>query len=251
MVSEPRWYREQMNSKRFKPFTVKYLETDLWIGIDENSYLHSIKKFCLEKIRLYRQQLDNYILINKYFKTSFVPLPFDPSAPEIARDMMLKSQNSSVGPMACVAGAFSDFLGREIIENFNPAELIIENGGDVFILSREDMKVAVYAGKSPLSGKIGINIPSEYTPLGVCTSSATVGPSVSLGKTDATMVVCSSAALADGYASFFGNQVSSPSDIDKVINSAKNVPKIISAIIVCQDKFGICGKLKLEIFRKS
>jgi ApbE superfamily uncharacterized protein (UPF0280 family) len=65
------------------------------------------------------------------------------------------------------------------------------------------------------------------------------------------MIVCSSAALADGYASFFGNQVNSPEDIDKVINSIKNIPEIISAIIVCQDKFGICGKFKLEIFKAA
>jgi ApbE superfamily uncharacterized protein (UPF0280 family) len=240
-----------MSSKRFRSFTVKYLETDLWIGVDENSYSKSINNFCLEKIKIYRELLDNYILKNKSFKTSFVPIPLDPSAPSIASDMMLKSQNSSVGPMACVAGAFSDFLAKDIIENFHPAELIIENGGDVFILSKEEMKVAVYAGKSPLSGKIGISIPAEVTPLGVCTSSATVGPSISLGKTDATMIVCSSAALADGYASFFGNQVNSPADIDKVINSIKNIPEIISAIIVCKDKFGICGKLKLEIFKAA
>ena len=249
MNFEPRWYRKQMDSERFVSFNVEYLESDLWIGIDKDSFSKDIQSFSFEKIKSYRQQLDKYILTCPIFRNSLAPLQFDPKAPEIARDMIIQSQNSGTGPMACVAGAFANWLGTDIMKNFNPKELIIENGGDIFTLCKNDLKVAVYAGDSPLSGKIGILIPPEFTPLGVCTSSGTVGPSLSFGKSDATMIVCKNAALADGYASFFGNQVKHPDGIHSILESISKVPEIISAIIVCEDKFGINGKFNLEIIK--
>jgi len=237
-----------MDSERFKSFTVEHLETDLWIGIDKDSFKDNLSSFCLERIKLYRHQLDEYISIAPIFKNSLVPLQFDPKAPEIAQDMIIQSQNTSTGPMSCVAGAFVNWLGTDIMKNFNPKELVIENGGDIFILAKEDINVAVYAGSSPLSGKIGILIPPDFTPIGVCTSSGTVGPSLSFGKSDATMIACRNAALADGYASFFGNQVTNPDGIHSLLESISKIPEIISAIIVCEDKFGINGKFNLEIF---
>jgi uncharacterized protein len=249
MTFEPRWYRKQMDGGRFVSFTVEYLDTDLWIGVDKDAYSKKLQSFCLEKITSYRRQLDEYIAIYPDFRNSLVPIQFDPKAPEIARDMIIQSQNSGTGPMACVAGAFANWLGTEIIQNFNPQELIIENGGDIFVLCKSDLKVAVYAGGSPISGKIGILIPPDFTPLGICTSSGTVGPSMSFGKSDATMICCKNAALADGYASFFGNQVTHPDGIHAILESISKVPEIISAIIVCEDKFGINGKFNLEIIK--
>jgi uncharacterized protein len=237
-----------MDNERFKTFVVKHLETNLWIGINPESFKTDLPSFCLKNIRQHRKQLDDFIELDSTFRTSLVPLPYNNIAPEIAREMYISSQNSDTGPMASVAGAFADMLGKEIIKQFDPKELVIENGGDIYILAKKDMKTAVFAGNSPLSEKIGILIPHEMTPLGICTSSATVGPSLSLGVSDATMIVCKNTALADGYATKFGNMVQSENDIQTVLEKIKKIPEIISAIVVCGDKFGIAGKLKLELF---
>jgi len=249
MSYEPRWYRKQMDSKRFHSFTVTHFETDLWIGVNPDSFQKRMISFCVEKIKLLRNLLDDYITRFPLFRNSLVPLAFDTSAPEIAQEMLLQSQNTGTGPMSCVAGAFAHFMGQELINKFHPKELVIENGGDIFILSEKTIQVAVYAGKSQLSGKIGILVTPDKTPLGICTSSGTVGPSLSFGKADAVMIVCKSTTLADGYATAFANKIHSPDDISNVIESIKKIPEIISALIICDDKFGICGKLKLEIFR--
>lgn len=238
-----------MDNKRFKSFVAKHLETNLWIGINPESYKANLPSFCLNTIKLHRKLLDDFIRSDETFRTSLVPLPYNYLAPEIAREMYISSQNSDTGPMASVAGAFADMLGTEIIKQYNPKELIIENGGDIFIFAEKDMRVAVFAGNSPLSEKIGILIPKEITPIGICTSSAKVGPSLSLGVSDATMIVCKNAALADGFATKFGNMIQSESDVLPVLEKIKKVPEIISAIIVCNDKFGIAGKLKLELFK--
>jgi uncharacterized protein len=238
-----------MDNKRFKSFVVKHFETNLWIGINHESYKADLPSFCLNFIKLHRKLLDDFIRSNETFRTSLVPLPYNNLAPEIAREMYLSSQNSDTGPMASVAGAFADMLGKEIIKKYNPKELIIENGGDIFVLAEKAMNVAVFAGNSPLSEKIGIMIPNEITPLGICTSSAKVGPSLSLGVSDATMIVCKKTALADGFATKFGNMIHSESDVMPVLEKIKKVPEIISTLIVCNNKFGIAGKLKLELFK--
>ena len=237
-----------MQGERFCSFTVQYNETDLWIGINPESYNEEIIEYCKKYIKILHQQLGSYIATNPQFRLNLVPLPFDLAAPSIAQEMLIQSQNAGVGPMACVAGAFSQFVGNEILSKFEVKEIIIENGGDIFLKVNKPINIAVYAGDSPLSGKIGIEILPETSPVGICTSSATVGPSLSLGKTDATMIVCNNTALADGYASFFGNMVLKQSDIESVIEKIKNHPEILSAIIVCGDKFGIGGKLKLKLF---
>jgi uncharacterized protein len=248
MSYENRWYRDNLNNKRFRSFTVKYLETDLWIGIDPGSYHEEIETYCSRLIVSFRKQLDDYIKGYPLFQNCLTPLPFDTFAPYIAQEMFIQSQNAAVGPMACVAGAFSQIIGNEIIKKYSPKELIIENGGDIFLLAKDDINIAVYAGKSILSNKIGICITPNVTPLGICTSSATVGPSMSLGKSDATMIVCKNTALADGYASFFGNMVKSAEDINPVIEKIKNNLDVLSAIIIMGDKFGICGKFKMKLF---
>jgi ApbE superfamily uncharacterized protein (UPF0280 family) len=245
-----RYYRDKMKSPRFSSFEVSYLETDLWIGVDPESFSTSIKDFCHTKIVEYREQLNNYIKLNTAFKTSLSPILFDPYSPAIAQHMMQQTQIAGVGPMASVAGVFAHFLGNDIIKKFKANELIIENGGDIFLLASSDLSISVFAGKSPLSGKIGVKIPANLTPLGICTSSGTVGPSFSMGKADAAMIICHDAALADAYASTFGNLIQTTDDIQPTINKIQNTPEILSAIIVKDDKFGICGKFKLEIFKQ-
>ena len=121
--------------------------------------------------------------------------------------MAMAGEKAGVGPMAAVAGAFSEEIGKTLLRTFPINELVVENGGDIFLKLEKPLVLSVYAGTSVLSEKIGIEIPAQETPLGVCTSAGTVGPSHSFGKADAVMVACKNTAVADAFATALANQV--------------------------------------------
>jgi len=106
--------------------------------------------------------------------------------------------------------------------------------------------MSVYAGDSPLSGKLGAQIPAHFTPLGVCTSAGTVGPSINFGKADAVMVVCKDTALADAYATAISNKIKLANDIpiQQQFYSAEH--EIISLLMICQGQIGISGQFEIR-----
>ena len=112
----------------------------------------------------------------------------------------------------------------------------------------EDIDISVFAGHSPLSEKVGLHLEAAYAPLGVCTSSGTVGPSLSFGKADAVMIVCRDTLLADTYATAFANTVQTTDDINPCLDKIKATEDILAAIVIKDDKLGICGKFDLKIF---
>lgn len=113
------------------------------------------------------------------------------------------------------------------------------------------MDIAVFAGASPLSERVGLRIRAEEGPVGICTSSGTVGPSLSLGKADAVMVVCRDAALADTYATAFANEIQSADDIPACLKRMKQKEDILAAIAIKEDKIGISGIFELILFEKA
>lgn len=244
---EARFYRKQMDNGRFRSFTVGYKDTDLWIGVDPKSYVPEIQEIALQEIKELRMQLEAFIVENPLFATSFEPVSVSKDATNIVQQMAHAGQKAQTGPMAAVAGAFSEFVGRKLAQTFHLKEIVVENGGDLYLQLNQPITLSVYAGISPLSGKVGIQIPAENTPAGVCTSAGTVGPSISFGKADAVMVVCRNTALADAYATAFGNQIQSETDIQPQLNRLEQLPEIESMLIVCNGQIGIKGKYPLKI----
>jgi len=244
-----RAYRNQFSQQRFRSFGVNYKDTDLWIGVDPASFREEMKKAAHSKVVQLRSEMEAYLLNDPVFGQTFEPYRTEPNAPEIVRWMAEAANRAGVGPMAAVAGAFSEAVGRHLIEHFDIQELVVENGGDIFLKIESNLLMSVYAGNSPLSEKIGIDIQASESPLGVCTSAGTVGPSVSLGKTDATMIICRNTALADALATTFGNLVQTPDDVSQVIQQTEKFPEILSAVIICQDKVGIRGQFIMKFIK--
>ena len=100
-------------------------------------------------------------------------------------------------------------------------------------------------GKSPLTGKVGLEINPQDTPVGICTSSGTVGHSLSLGKADAAVVLARSAALADAAATAIGNIILQPDDINKGIELAQEIGGLRGLVIIKDDDIGIWGDIKI------
>ena len=247
MIYEPRNYRKFMQTGRFDSFVVTYKETDLWIGISSGNITENLKIFTLEKIKKLRNELDLYIKDNKNFLNSLTPIAINNNMPLSVKTMVTVSKKAGIGPMSAVAGYFSEYIGRAIKEKFKINEIVIENGGDIFLDINKPLTLTIYAGNSPLSEKVGIIIPPTSSPLGICTSSGKVGPSLSFGKADAVMIACKNTALADSFATKFCNKVQSSKDINSILKQTE-IPEILSAIIICEDKIGVRGEFEITFF---
>jgi ApbE superfamily uncharacterized protein (UPF0280 family) len=238
MKYEERTYRTLINKDNLTSYNVRIAESDLFISSDTNLTDEAIKS--LSKHRL---SLETYIKNHPDFRRSLLPLPQDDLAPPIIRDMLIKSKICGVGPMAAVAGAISEFVGYDLLKKTE--NIIIENGGDIFIKSKNKLIASVYAGVSPLSYNVNFIVRPEETPLGICTSSATVGPSLSFGKADAVCVISQSATLADAAASAIGNKVKGKQDIKTVLDYGIKIPGVRGIIIICGNEMGAIGEVEL------
>ena len=219
-------------------FQVLVKETDLYIGTNKD-----LSKEAREAVLKYRYQIEEYIGRFPEFQKSLIPLPLDPFAPRIIKAMMEASRAVNVGPMAAIAGAISEFVGKELLTQAE--EIIVENGGDIFLKTSSKISIGIYAGTSPLSNRIGIKINPDDTPLGVCTSSGTVGPSLSFGRADAVTVVSKSAFLADAAATSIGNLVKGKGDLNRALESASKIDGISGVLIILGKKMAVCGKIEL------
>ena len=217
---------------------MKVKETDLHIRAT-----HDLQPSTLRSVIRYRYQLEHYIAQKPEFLNSLVPLATDEFAPSIVKEMIWAAQAAGVGPMAAVAGAMAEAVGRDLL--LESPEVIVENGGDIFLLAAKELRVGIFANSSPLNFKVGLRIPAIREGWGICTSSGTVGPSLSLGRTDAVCVVSPSAALADAAATAVGNLVRSPSDVSRGLEKAQNIPGLTGVVIIIGDKLGVWGDVQL------
>ena len=235
---EPRTYRHWIKGGDLISFNVVVKETDLYIRASTN-----LKSKARKLVLKYRDALERYIERHPAFLTSLEPLPVDDNAPHIVKAMSEAASKAEVGPMASVAGAIAEFVGTELLA-FTP-EIIVENGGDIYLKSLGKKIIGIYAGESPLSGKIELEIDGADTPLGICTSSGTVGHSLSYGKADAVIALSQSATLADAAATAIANLIKQPGDIPGGIERAKSIEGVTGVIIIQGDKTGLWGKVKI------
>ncbi|MDP8233681.1 MAG: UPF0280 family protein [Candidatus Saelkia tenebricola] len=235
---QERFYRKWAQEKDLIGFEVKVKETDLFIRADK-----SLANEARVLVIKYRKILEEYLCDNPVFLKSLVPIEIKPGAPIFVQEMVKASRKAGVGPMASVAGAIAEFVGKELLD-FSK-EILVENGGDIFLKTLQKRTVAIYAGKSPLSGKIGIEITPTMGVVGVCTSSGKVGHSLSFGCADSVTVVSKSAVLADAWATSLANRVKSSSEIEEVLKYTSEIKGIRGVVIIVDEKIGFTGKIRI------
>lgn len=152
-----------------------------------------------------RREVEEYILTDPFFQTSFEPIPVS-STSIVITAMAQAAQIAGVGPMAAVAGAVAGFALQNAMYQ-GSRFCIIDNGGDIALLSDRPVRIGLYAGDSPLSGKYAFIIEPSPRGYGVCTSSATVGHSISLGIADSVTVFGPDPVLADAIATAVCNEL--------------------------------------------
>jgi len=235
---QPRIYRHWIKVSDLVSFNVLDRETDLHISAQQK-----LENEALIAIRNCRATLEDYIRSHSLFLSSLEPCVVEAYAPSIVKDMAEAARLAGVGPMAAVAGAIAQAVGNDLLAYTR--EIIVENGGDIFMKLLSTRLIGVYAGDSPLSGNIALEIAPDETPLGVCTSSGTVGHSLSFGTADAVVVLSPSAALADAAATAVGNKVKTIADIDSAIEAAHNIEGVVGALVIKDDKMGLWGRVKI------
>ena len=245
MEYRERSYRSRFSDDERRWFCVKFLESDLWIGVDHGSYSASMEADAYSMLVELRRAMDAYLLMDPAYKAALTPYDAGLEAPEILKEMSRTSHKTGIGPMSAVAGA----VAKRVAEFLGTKEVIVENGGDIYAKAASDMDISVFAGQSPLSEKIGLHIPAEAFPLGICTSSGTVGPSLSMGRADAVMIVCKDVLLADSYATAMANRIKTADDLQPVTDRISNIPEILGAIAVKDDRMAITGQFELRLFR--
>lgn len=235
---EERTYRQRVTAKGLTSFNVTVKETDLWVSAERN-----LEKETRDLVFDYRYHIETYIGSHPEFAATLSPYPDDPYAPSIIKEMIEVAKRLGIGPMASVAGAIAQYVAFELMKLTD--QVIVENGGDVFMKLNRPATVAIFAGDSPLSEKFGIRVPKEKMPISVCSSSRTVGHSLSLGMTDAACLVSNSALLADAAATALGNRVKGKNDMQDAAVWASELEGIIGGIIIVGDKMATWGEIEL------
>ncbi len=242
-----RFYRAGMAADRLRSFQVAVGESDLWIGVNPEAFDERTVREAEVAVMAARAQVQAAIARRAQFRTTLEPLLPDGEATPLVRGMCEAGVLAGTGPMAAVAGAVAQAVGRHLLDACGAREVIVENGGDIFVSAREPVRVLVFAGPSPLSNRIGVILPCDGAPLGVCTSSGTVGPSLSFGRADAVMVACADAAVADAWATSLANRVGTADDIAPTLELAASRPEILSCVIVAGDRVGVGGRFEMFV----
>ncbi len=243
-MSARRLYRNAAGDKNFRSFTVAVKETDLWIAVPADSYSEALPGRTEELVWRLRRQLESYIAAHPDFALTREPYLAEGAAPEVALQMIHAGNTVGVGPMAAVAGALAEAVGERLLRHCS--QVIVENGGDIFMNTVEPVRVAVLAGKSPLSKKIALLVEPGEQPQGISTASGNVGHSYSKGRADAAVVLAPSAALADAAATAVGNLVQTPVDLERALNLARSIEGVTGAVVICGEKMALWGQVQIQ-----
>jgi len=212
-------------------------ETIATISAYEQKHIEAAK----ESIREQRNLLEKFIQADPFFILTLEPYDLKvEDAPDIVRQMIECSAVFGIGPMSAVAGVIAKFAVKAMIEA-GAIYAIVDNGGDISVLNDQTVLVGIYAGNSPIKD-LALEVSPRAEPLGICTSSGTVGPSISFGCADAALVISKDPALADAAATTLGNEVQPEVSLDECFK-AIDKPGIDGALVIRGKEMAMWGKL--------
>ena len=189
-----------------------------------------------------RKYLEDYIDKDPLFYHSLDPYQVSDEAPEIVRRMADAAARVGVGPMASVAGAIAEYAVRAMVKA-GAAHAVVDNGGDIAMRLKHPVTVGIYAGNAEIKN-IGLRFQPHGFIMGICTSSGTVGPSLSFGQADAATVIARDVILADAAATALGNSIKEKSQkLIEVALSSLLIDGIYGMIAIKGDLMGLCGKI--------
>lgn len=239
-----RSYRSTAARPDEKTFQAVIEESDLWITCGKAYFDASggLPGRVMERLREVRSVIKAWLRLEPDFGPSLVPVPAPENAPEIIRSMARGGERWQVGPMAAVAGAVAQEVARAFMDE--SPDFLVENGGDIFMASTRERTVALLPDPEN-SASIGIRLNAALFPLAVCSSSSTIGHSLSFGRGELVTVISADASLADAAATSLCNRLKGPKDMERIIREAEKDPDVIGLFASCQGHIGLWGDVEL------
>ncbi|KAB1442258.1 UPF0280 family protein [Pseudodesulfovibrio senegalensis] len=235
-----RTYRETVRPAAGEvSFQVVVEESDLFVLAPAD-----LSREAVDVVRELRGQIKNHMLLHPGFGESLVPVSVSDSGPEVVRRMARAGELCGVGPMAAVAGTVAQMVAEALHKG--RGDVVVENGGDVFLHSSRERVVALLP--DPKGGsRVGIRIAPDRFPLAVCSSSGRIGHSLSLGCGDLVTVLSKDAAFADAAATALCNLLRDGDDVQRVLDRAQElVPAGLEGVFAqCGQSVAAWGDLEL------
>jgi uncharacterized protein len=196
----------------------------------------------ITKIVQQRKILEDYIEQHPEFQQALEPIDPNPDAPEVAWRMARAAQKVGVGPMAAVAGVMAQCAAEAGLQA-GDREVIVENGGDIYLKTVDPIIIGLYSGATELADKLAFSMQPDDTPIAICSSSGKMGHSMSLGQCDLATVVAKDAALADAAATLAANLVHIVEDVDAALQRIAAIKGVDGVLIIHNDRVGLAGQL--------
>lgn len=216
-----RGYRLPSESQQEVRFQVVVGETDLWIVADRD-----LSAQAAEAARRVRGEIRAAAALLPGFFESLSPVavPAGLTPPQVAEAMLRASAAVGVGPMAAVAGAVAEGVARAL--SAFSRNVLVENGGDCFLLSERERVIGLMADprtELELGMRLGLKLPASAFPVAICSSSRTVGHSLSLGGAEIVTILADSGAMADAAATAVGNRLTDATGLQRAIDHAASL----------------------------
>lgn len=218
-------------------FEVAVGETDLLILAETD-----LRAPARDAVRRARRRLESHLALHPEMLEARRPLPTPPDAEGLVAAMYQAGRIAGTGPMAAVAGAIAEVVARDLAPR--SAEVIVENGGDLFLITTRERVVAIDAGGPPWGHQLALVLPPGER--AVCTSSGTRGHSASAGKAQAAVVAAASGAVADALATAVGNRVTGPETVRAAVEWAQSRCDLEHVLAICEDSLATWGHLELR-----
>ena len=213
-------------------------ETIVTIVADNESYISMAK----ESIRHNRAVLERFIAFDPFFRSTLEPYDCPENAPEVVKRMIVAGNSMGIGPMSAVAGTIAAMAVESMVDA-GATFAIVDNGGDIALINDRPVIIGVYAGTSPVKD-LGFRVPVHDHITGICTSSGTVGPSISFGMADAAIVFSDDVSLADAAAKELGNATCVGYEaVEKASDAVKHVAGIKGAAVIQGEYIGMWGSI--------
>jgi uncharacterized protein len=215
--------------------------------VAEERYVPEAKRSIFES----RRVLEGFIAKDPYFRSTLEPYREADDAPALIRRMCDAARAADVGPMASVAGAVAEAAVSAMVAA-GSTHALVDNGGDIAMVLDREVDIGIYAGRSRFSGLAFRFAPVDHV-MGICTSSASVGPSISFGIADAAIVISDNVALADACATMLGNMVVSDDDalLADAVSRLNEVKGVTGCCAIVGDKIAMKGSLPQMVRSKD
>lgn len=221
-------------------------ESDLWINCGRNYFAAAgdLPDRVSRKLREVRSIIKAWLRLQPEFGPSLRPVAVPESAPPLIKSMARAGERWRVGPMAAVAGAVAEEVARAFMAE--APDFLVENGGDIFMASTRE-RVAALLPRPEEAAHVGIRLAAPLFPLAVCSSSSTIGHSLSFGNGELVTVVSRDAALADAAATSLCNRLKTPRDLERIVKEAEADPEVIGLFAQCGGAVGLWGEIELVV----